>query len=192
MATPPTKAEVRAALLHLVEVAACFERAEDHEGDREAVRLLSEAVALAGKHRQARAQEEAQTLLVGLAGQLADLYREVQSGQIPHANALDDRLVDLFDAHHLALHAPDAIGEGAAAPALDELSLTADEIGDAGGPTDAAMKALSRVSLRGKRTLYLWKKGHPLAVAPTAFNLRLGREGMRRYIETLLDDVEGR
>lgn len=167
-----TTDEIRAAVLHLLQLAACYEGTPPDAEDDAAEAALIKAVDALLAHRGARLDALYQRLAVDLARPLADIYRNFQADQEATAFDLTEQITKLFEAH----------GLGVNEHGLDVLVVDRQDINERLGPVQCAAETLAKTLGIGSRSIFKRKADAPFALTPTAFSRHVSKRGMLKYV----------
>lgn len=178
-----TTEEIRAAVLHLLQLAACYEGTPSDAEDDAAERTLTNVVDELMAHRNAHLDALYQGMAVALAAPLADLYRKFQADELATAFDLTEQVEQLFNAH----------GLGVNEHGLDVLVVDREEIVARRGPIQCAAETLARTMGIGSRSIFKRKaEGPALALTPTAFSRHVSKLGLLKYALSLFGPLDAR
>lgn len=175
-----TTEDIRAAVLHLLQLAAAFEgtpvEVEDDDAEATLVKVVHELAA----HRGAYLEIVAQRLAVELAAPLADLYRKFQADHEATAFDLTDQVKQLFEAH----------GIGLTERGLDVLIVDRQDIKEKLGPVQCAAETLATALGIGSRSIFKRKAKDPFVLTPVAFSRHVSKLGLLKYVLTLFGPLD--
>ena len=166
---PHNDEDIRAALLHLMQVAFCHAKRGERE-DQDADRLLEKVVEAAKSHREHHLAQAKASTSVAIMDKVAALFEAMRKDPQSVEN-VQDSMVAIFGAHGLIL----------TEAGLDELVVGVGEIIERNGPRNAAAEIVGEVMCASPRQMFYRQKQNLPALTPMAYGTRPGRHGLLRF-----------
>ena len=182
--TPPVlPTDVRAAVLHLLDVAACHGE-KGQEPDAQADSLLRQVVDLLSAHQRRRDKDAHRAHVVKLAEELQAMYERYKRSAAATAVDLRQEIAEFFNGI-LHMEISDE--------ALAALAVSRAEISAYGGSADAAKRgvALALGLGEGARAIKKWNAANVEVIPPTAYGLRTSTEDLVTYFLSGLEPYKG-
>lgn len=165
------------AVLHLVEVAACFELGEQNprgaRPDMLAITMLKDVCLRIMQHRNAVELDRKRGQMVAQAEDLADVYRQYQDGALRSRSDLAKALHEYFRRFRIEL----SRGQ------VESIAPSREAISAKDGPVGYAQYALGKFNEYHPRSLEIWKSQARTMSPPVAFGLRLDNQGILTYVK---------